>query len=160
MEREYVFNYYRHELGFLGDGISNRPEPPDELYSRVRNAVYTIISDDFKYAYSAADDREYLIDRKVDPRETRNVAGNPFHAADLSTMRTALIGELTRAGCTEGIADGSWRRFPPLASVGPNDPVDAGLLLQDQAWAVVDLAGYQAPALQVDPIAATGVEDA
>ena len=156
---EYVTNWYRHELGFMVEGMENRPQPPNELFSRVRNSVYTIVEPGLKYTYSAADDREFLIDRRTDPDETRNAAGNPFHAADLARLRATLIADLTDAGFEEGIDGVSWRRFEPLQLGAAADPADAGMLMQDQAWASVDLPGYEAPPLQVDPIGATDTDD-
>ncbi|MEJ1154590.1 sulfatase [Microbacterium marmarense] len=49
--------------------------------------LYAVITDEWKYIWSAFDRGEYLIDRKRDPRETLNAAYSPRRRATLSTMR-------------------------------------------------------------------------
>jgi arylsulfatase A-like enzyme len=59
--------------------------------------LYQILTRDWKYVYSAADRREYLLDRRRDPGETRNLAYNAYCREALVAMRrraAAHFGEL------------------------------------------------------------------
>lgn len=49
--------------------------------------LYCVITADWKYIYSAVDRREYLIDRRRDPRETQNVAYNVRVSSEICAMR-------------------------------------------------------------------------
>jgi arylsulfatase A-like enzyme len=108
-------------------------------FERGRWAIYTATNDRWKYAYSAADDMEFLFDRAQDPLETRNRAGCRFLEGELRAMRAALIDHLTAGGETPGIEDGDWKVFPRTDV--PRDP-DAQLLVQDMSWMDTDLPGY------------------
>jgi arylsulfatase A-like enzyme len=107
-------------------------------------AQYLAVTADWKYFYSAPDDREFLIDRRVDPRETRNRAGLPSTRGPLDAMRRRLLGFLAEQkaeSAFERDAGGTlrWRKYPKLeVSVDP----DAGLLVQDSPWAINDIEGY------------------
>jgi arylsulfatase len=84
-----------------------------------------------KYMYSAPDDREYLFDLEVDPRETRNLMGEAGAAEGAVALRNALIERYRVAGYEEPLEGSRWRRFPVLA-----DPVDADddRIFQEAAW--------------------------
>lgn len=49
--------------------------------------LYCVITSDWKYIYSAVDRREYLIDRRRDPRESQNLAYNVRVSDDIHAMR-------------------------------------------------------------------------
>jgi arylsulfatase len=104
-----------------------------------RAATYMIVSEKWKYVYSAPDNREFLFDRVSDPRETRNRAGLPMVGATKDLMKRTLIDFLTRAKETRGLQGDDWKVFPRLHM--PEDP-DAGLLIQDHKWADTRIAGY------------------
>ncbi len=108
-------------------------------YDRAGKAIYTTITPRWKYAYSAADDREFLFDRVQDPGETRNRAGHAFLRNDLENLRAATIKWLKRFGETEGIEGDSWRKYPRLDV--DSDP-DTGLLIQDVRGFEMDLPDY------------------
>ena len=44
-------------------------------------------SKDWKYFYSAPDNREYLFNKNNDPQETRNVVRNPFTVKALAKVK-------------------------------------------------------------------------
>lgn len=115
------------------------------VYSQYRSggtAIYTAVTDAWKYAYSAPDQREYLFDRKADPGETRNCAGQAATSAVVDRLRAQTLAWL--AGGGEGAAcDGDrWRVYPKLEV--PADP-KAGLLTQDRPGFVLELPGYTDP---------------
>ncbi|MHB1008318.1 MAG: sulfatase family protein [Propionibacteriaceae bacterium] len=67
---------------------------PSEIYGQYQEAelgLYAVITAEWKYIWSAHDKREYLIDRRRDPRETMNVAYNPRRRDVLLTMRDHAI---------------------------------------------------------------------
>ncbi|MBN1670427.1 MAG: sulfatase-like hydrolase/transferase [Kiritimatiellae bacterium] len=108
-------------------------------YQRAGHAIYTAVTPAWKYAYSAADDLEFLFDRVADPAETRNRAGNVFLKDAVAQMR-ATLQEFLRAGGEAPALDGDgWRRYPRQAL--PADP-DQGLIVQDPAGFKLELAGY------------------
>jgi arylsulfatase A-like enzyme len=109
-------------------------------------AQYLTVTKEWKYFYSAPDDREFLIDRRVDPLETRNRAGLPTTRGPLEGMRRRLLGFLAEQkaeSAYERDAGGTlrWRKHPKLEI--PADP-DTGLLVQDHPWAINDIEGYTA----------------
>jgi arylsulfatase A-like enzyme len=128
-EREMVFS----QLSFQSRGT---PE------QRAAGSTYMAVSREWKYFYSAPDDREYLFDRATDPLETRNRAGLPFCGSDARAMRDALMDHLRSGGETAGIDGDRWRSFPKLEV--PANP-DAGLLIQDHPWADTAIPGYTDP---------------
>ena len=87
----------------------------------------------YKYIYSAADQKEYLLDHAVDAEETRNRAYNPLHADATGAMRARVIGFFRGEGYTDPLDGDDWKTFPKLTL--PDSP-DAGLLLQDAGWAM------------------------
>jgi len=55
-------------------------------------ALYLACTRDWKYIYSVYDQKEYLLDRVRDPRETRNLAYNPYRRDVLLDMRAIAVG--------------------------------------------------------------------
>jgi arylsulfatase A-like enzyme len=107
-------------------------------------AQYLTVTADWKYFYSAPDDREFLIDRRVDPLELRNRAGLPTSQTALGAMRRRMLDHLAAqktGSAFERDAAGAlrWRKYPKLEL--PADP-DSGLLIQDSPWAMNDIEGY------------------
>lgn len=118
-----------------------------EQETRAKMSTYMAVSREWKYSYSAPDDREFLFDRVGDPHETRNRAGVSFCDDALTEMRSRIISKLRSAGESAGIGDkGKWRSFGAL-HLDPNP--DAGLLIQDMytPWAQMNIPGYTQPAV-------------
>jgi arylsulfatase len=110
------------------------------------DAVYMLASKRWKYIYSAPDDKELLFDAVEDPNETRNKANAPFMKDTTAMMRGALIYELARCGedrafekSTDALDGDTWRVYPKKTM---SDDPDEGLLVQDPAWAKLDIPGY------------------
>jgi arylsulfatase len=95
-------------------------------------ALYMALSQRWKYIYSAAENREFLFDLRVDPDETRNRAETAGYLGHTRAMRGAMIEQLRGAGRLASLDGDGWRAYPPPAFY--QDP-DAGLLFQDPAWA-------------------------
>ena len=91
--------------------------------------LYMIASRDLKYIYSAADDKEWLFDLRLDPQETKNWAGNSRYERRLREMRGALIGRFERDGYDLAVEKGRWRAYEP--PIFPDPASDDGLLFQD-----------------------------
>lgn len=112
----------------------------DETF-RAYQSTYMAVSREWKYFYSARDNREYLFDKMTDPHETRNKAGIDFVQEDLRKMRESMIAHLREGKETAGLAGDRFKTFPPKAL--PEDP-DTGLLIQDlyTPWSKKTVEGY------------------
>ncbi len=117
-------------------------DPLSKEERRAWMSSYMAVTRDWKYVYSAPDNREFLFDRCGDPNETRSRAGVSFCEDALCEMRASMISRLQAGGETAGIADGRWRSFTPL-TMDPNP--DAHLLIQDMytPWAKMGVPGYE-----------------
>lgn len=124
--------------GLVGKGESRT------IYGQIQQGdrgVYMAYDGDLKYVYSAGDQKEYLLDHRVDPEETRNAAYNLFYAEDVKRMRDGLIQFFQSEGYTNPLDGDAWKDYekPSL----PDSP-DARLIIQDAGWAVPDyyIEGY------------------
>ena len=84
-------------------------EPRQEIASK---SSYMALNERWKYFYSAPDDREFLFDRRLDPRETRNRANIAQFAEVQKQMREATITHLRQFGETAGVEGDGWKKFP------------------------------------------------
>lgn len=119
-----------------GETIS---EPVFIQYDRGQRGIYAVVTPEWKYAYSAADDREFLFDRVQDPLENRNQAGLVFNRKVCTRLRKTLLDFLEQGGESEAVDGDNWQRYPPLTM--PEDP-DSGLLVQDPPNWHWNLPGY------------------
>ncbi|MBT4823383.1 MAG: sulfatase-like hydrolase/transferase [Lentisphaerae bacterium] len=108
-------------------------------------AIYMAVTREWKYIYSAAEQRELLFDRINDPNETRNRANLRFSAKTKAEMKSLLIDHLRTEGPADAVVDVNgefdWRPFPKLDMSYLDDP-DADLLFQDHDAVVLDRPGY------------------
>ena len=81
-------------------------------YSEGPTGLYGYVTDDWKYAYSAADGREWLFRRAEGQPEERNLADNVAYDAVTAAMREALIGRLREDGATECLEGDGWKVYP------------------------------------------------
>ncbi len=100
----------------------------DPVSRRAAGSIYMAVSREWKYVYSAPDEREFLFDRLGDPEETRDRAGVSLCERPRRKMKAALLAHLRAGGETGGIDGDDWARFGRLRL--PDNP-DAGLLIQD-----------------------------
>jgi arylsulfatase A-like enzyme len=118
------------DLGELRDGGADRPGVLCQ-YSQGDSGLYGLITDDFKYVYSAADNREWLFRRRGAEPEERSLAGHQAYWRTTAEMRGKLIEWLRSDGYTDVLDGDSWRVYPPdeRPTVDPNP--DDGLLMQE-----------------------------
>lgn len=128
------------DLAALAAGAETR-DMVFSQFQRGADAIYTAVTAEWKYAYSAADNREFLFDRQGDPEETRNRAGIVFCRDRVRALRERLQTFLRESGEEEALDDEGWRAYP--VQTMPADP-DAGLLIQDPPGLALDLPGYTA----------------
>jgi len=109
-------------------------------YGEGAAGLYCLITPEWKYVYSAADEREWLLSRQESPEEHDWAAARPEIVA---TLRERLMAHFLHDGYDKPLDEGHWRRFPK-----PDFPAnpDEGLLYQESA-AVEDLfpEGYRPP---------------
>jgi arylsulfatase A-like enzyme len=105
-------------------------------YQNRGNAIYTIITEKWKYAYSAPDNKEFLFDRSADPLETKNLAHVNSCNGIKQQLKRDLIEYLSSTGEIDAIDGDDWRIYPQMEI--PSDP-DAGLIVQEHPWAQVNL---------------------
>ena len=124
-------------------GIANGEITRDEIvgqYEQGPYASYMLRTRDYKYIYSAADEKEYLLDHVHDPEETRNRALNPSLTAKTRAMRERLVDFFTAEGYTDPIQGGTWKTYGKKTM--PDDP-DAYLLFQDPPESIPRVPGYE-----------------
>jgi len=116
--------------------LANQPDMERTLFSQLfceGRGLYTAVSRNWKYVYSAPDQRELFFDRQTDPGESTDLAdsADTETAAARKQMKSALFRHLERTGETAAMENGDWKLFPVLTV--PEDP-DEGLLYQDHPW--------------------------
>ncbi|MCX7847582.1 MAG: sulfatase-like hydrolase/transferase [bacterium] len=107
------------------------------------DGIYMAVNREWKYVYSAPDQRELLFDRVRDPYDTIDCAGQwqrslPWKKAQ-EELRASLLAFLREAGETDALDGDHWRVYPKKTM--PDNP-DAGLLYQDHPWAEQFIPGY------------------
>ena len=109
--------------------------------------IYMVVEEDWKYFYSAPDDREFLFDRVTDPEETRNKAGLPFCQDTKAEMKEGLLGFLQEMGEEDAFTeeeDGlDWKPSAEAGKPAVSGDPDSGLLIQDAPGSVVEIEGYE-----------------
>jgi len=128
------------DLAQVASGQSDRSMVFSQL-NRAGDAIYMAVSKEWKYVYSAPDNRAFLFDRQNDPAETSNRIGilNDRHKNAEEEMKTALITFLKEHGETEALDGDDFKVYPrQTVSKNPND----GLLIQDHPWADQTIPGY------------------
>ncbi len=109
-----------------------------------QKGIYMIATKDFKYFYSAADDKEFLFDKINDPDEQRNAAGNTFYFEKQNEIKNKLLEYLKSTGMTDAFEEKdevlSWKKYPNYYGVTENP--DDGLLIQDAPESIVKIEGY------------------
>lgn len=105
--------------------------------NRAGDAIYTAVNRQWKYVYSAPDQRELLFDRVTDPGETKDLAQAKRTVA--TELRRETLAWLTNCGQLDAKDGDGWRVYPKQSM--PSNP-DAGLLYQDHPWANQHIPGY------------------
>ncbi len=94
-------------------------------FSQNQLGLYMVANKDWKYIYSAADDKEWLY---KDGCESVNLAGDPAYASVLEKLKQIAIDRFKKDGYMLPLEGGDWARFPKMKF--PENP-DEGLLFQD-----------------------------
>ena len=98
-------------------------------YQGAHAGLYMAVTKEWKYIWSAADNKELLFDRIKDPNELRNRAYNVACGGAVRKMRNMLQNHIrTMPGHEEVVNEDGWIVKPPVTL--PDDP-DAGLIVQD-----------------------------
>jgi arylsulfatase len=98
-------------------------------YQGAHAGIYMAVSKEWKYIWSAADNKELLFDRIKDPAEMRNRAYNVACGAAVRKMRKLLQDHIrTMPGHENVVNVDGWIVKEPVTL--PDDP-DAGLIVQD-----------------------------
>lgn len=111
-------------------------------YSSDSTALYMYTTKDYKYIYSAPDDREYLLDLINDPEETKNFSDDIYYADIKNEYKKKIINEYKLNAIQQamtGISDDDFKKFPVKAM--PSEP-DAGLLRQDTRESIPDMKDF------------------
>lgn len=109
-------------------------------YEKEGYASYMAVNENYKYIYSAPDDKEFLFDLKTDPDETRNKAYSPLYYEKTRDMKNQLIAYFKKEGYTGPIENDTWKKYPHKDM--PDDP-DAYLLFQDPESSIPHIKGYE-----------------
>jgi arylsulfatase A-like enzyme len=147
------------DMAKIASGASSR----DTVFGHYQGAhagIYMAVSKDWKYIWSAADNKELLFDRVKDPNETRNRAYNVACGAAVRTMRKLLQEHIcTMPGHENVVDENGWIVKEPITL--PDDP-DAGLIVQDPpcfhnrlfipGYSDVGIAGEDETGADFDPL--------
>ncbi len=98
-------------------------------FSRDKLGLYMAASKDWKYVYSAPDDKEWLFDLRNDPEELINKADDPSFLKELEQLKNACIQRFRSDGYLNPLDNYNWKRFAPTEVPAPD--TDVGLLFQD-----------------------------
>lgn len=115
-----------------GRDLANVEDEPNRVvfsqFSKGATALYMAANHDWKYIYSAADEREWLFDLRQPNAEYHNLANNPMHVKTLENLRGELHAKLRADGHEDVLNGDNWKKFGRTEF--PRDP-DFGLLFQD-----------------------------
>ena len=98
-------------------------------YSRDRLGLYMATNRQWKYIYSAADNKEWLFDIVSDPFELQNCIGDAGCRHQAEYLKQACLHRLREDGFTEAIDGNDWRRFPAQENLRAGS--DEGMIFQD-----------------------------
>jgi arylsulfatase A-like enzyme len=82
-------------------------------FSRGATGLYLAMDDQYKYVYSAADDRESLLRVGTLLDECQDHAGDPGLTGRRDSLRRRLLDRFARDGYREPLGEDGWRRFSP-----------------------------------------------
>lgn len=138
-------------LGLDGENLSDiahGKSTRESVYSQFgegQKAIYMIVSEKWKYIYSAGDQREFLFDRINDPRETLNKAGTPILGTIQSKLKNMLLDYLRKAGAKEAYIKTEqgldWKEYSKLDMSYLKNP-DAELIIQDHDNVLFEYDNY------------------
>ena len=108
-------------------------------------AIYMIACTDWKYIYSAGDNKEFLFDHVHDPQESINKAGFVAESEIKNKLKNVLLTYLKKENASEAYTETEkgleWREYPRFDLSSLEDP-NTGLMIQDHNTLVLDKSGY------------------
>ncbi len=137
-----VYSFYTCYQEARNGSAKHIPNEIKEDINLFRNVFgsYMISDENWKYIYSAPDNKEFLFDKKLD-KETRNLAGVPSCNKIQETYREKLITYLENSGVKTLSEKGKWKNNFKFEL--PDNP-DSGLITQNITcdWYNENLEGY------------------
>lgn len=121
----------------LFDEEYNRPIVSQ--YQQFDRALYMLIEGNYKYFYSAADNKEWLIDMEADPLEYRNLAMNCCHEEKTKELREKLTDIIKNSKFKDAIIKKDFKVYHKPMDYRSEDE---GLLFQDGAGSLPEIPGY------------------
>lgn len=109
-------------------------------YEKEDYASYMALNEEYKYIYSAPDNKEFLFDLIRDPEETRNKANSSLYFEKTEQMREQTIKYFKDEEYTTPIEGNEWKVYPKKEM--PDDS-DAYLLFQDPKDSIPHIPGYE-----------------
>ena len=127
--------------------LAASPPADRTVFTHLNNGndgIYAAVNKWWKFAYSAPDQTEFLLDREKDPGETRNLMGvdlppNWPSTRVADTMRDTLQTHLRKGGQTDAVDEKGWVAYPRKTLP---ENLDGGLIYQDHPWADQAIPGY------------------
>ena len=126
-----------HDLAQIADGSVERKAAFIQ-FLRAEKGIYAVVTDEWKYAYSAGDNIEFLFDRRNDPLETQNVANMPLTDGKQAALKRTLLEHLRNVGEDSAVDGDDWKRYdwtPPVSPI-------IGQRVYDHPWADLHIPGY------------------
>ncbi len=113
--------------------------PVVSQYQKVDKALYMLVEGKYKYFYSAADNKEWLIDFEADPLEYKNLAVNCCYEEKTTEMREKLVAVIKDSEFHNAVEKKKFKVYPR-----PRDyrNEDEGLLFQDGSDSLPNIPGY------------------
>ena len=134
------------DLADIASGNTERDAIVGQLAHEGRG-MYMLLTSEYKYIYSAADQQEWLFRRLAGRLDERNLAGNPGYGRTLRDYRERLINWFREDGYDLPLDGNAWREFP--RPIEPENP-DADQLFQDGRSSSDQLPPGYSP--HIDPI--------
>lgn len=135
----YEDDYSGESLFSIIDGKSDR-DCVFGQYEQKGYACYMMLTEKYKYIYSAPDNKEFLFDLVTDPDETRNKANSPLYFEKTKAMRESTINYFRNDGYAIPADGNDWKQYPFKDM--PKDP-DEYLLFQDSEGSIPHITGYE-----------------
>lgn len=144
---------YIHPEGEILDRVYRGETDRQYVYTQIgqeQSGLYLVTDGNWKYTWSAPDEKEWLFNLTLDPGESRNLAYNGFYADVVAQLRSTLIERFEDAGYAKAVEDGDWKEYGKHA---PLLETDQSLLLQDlgpDLQSQIDAlgSGYARPVVQ------------
>lgn len=131
-------------LSLIASGKSSR-EYVFSQFAHAGRAIYMAVGSDWKYVYSAGDNREFLFDRRTDTGDTRNLAGLSLVDKEKAAIKKVMLEYLHSVGAEEAVVETEngldWRPYPLCDENYLRNP-DACLIIQDHDALVLNEPGY------------------